>query len=342
MSAFLVCQETPFSFKLPSLVSITTSNIASKASYRCSHHGSNSMSSLSSATAKHLMNAVPYTNIIFEKQGIQGTAEKFKDATYASVLVPSIIAHTDPKKVENTYGWKNWHILPTGCWHTQHHTKTTSASLRFINLPKKHVSRKPNASYYSTMPIKQTISIHSLNTKRGSILMEDSGLTLNDKGEVVCTSGLYPSSSGTVVTAALLALADSSNKDRYLPTIHAPPGPCTNRFSGNKAPTKTKIAAERKAAKEVKQKEAEGKKAAVAACKANSLAKKQEKRISSAKAKASTVTAKAETLCSKLANVMKSAAIPEAVHLHKKSKGMLGTAPTNTPLTHTLPFFPQM
>ncbi len=95
-----------------------------------------------------------------------------------------------------------------------------------------------------------------------------------------------------------------------LPAIHAPPGPCTNCFSGNKGHTKTKIAVEHKAAKEVKQKEAGGKKAAAAACKADGLAKKQEKRISSTKAKASTAAAKAEALRSKLADVMKSAAIP--------------------------------
>ncbi len=70
-SAFLLCQDTHFSFKSPSLVSITTSDIASKTSDCCSHHGSNSMSSLSSATAKHLRNVVPYTIIPFEKQGIQ-------------------------------------------------------------------------------------------------------------------------------------------------------------------------------------------------------------------------------------------------------------------------------
>jgi hypothetical protein len=75
-SAFLVCQNTPFLFKSPSLVYITTSNIASKASDCCSHHGSNSMSSLSLATAKHLRNVVPYTITPFEKQGIQGNAEK--------------------------------------------------------------------------------------------------------------------------------------------------------------------------------------------------------------------------------------------------------------------------
>jgi hypothetical protein len=158
----------------------------------------------------------------------------------------------------------------------------------------------------------------------------------------VRTSNLVPlSSSGTVVAAALLALADSSNKDLYFPAIHAPPGPRTNCFSGNKGPTMTEIATECKAAKEAKQKEAKGKKAAAAAHKADGLAKKQEKRISPAKVKASTAAAKAEALRSKLVDVMKSAAIPEAGYHHKKSKGMLGTAPTNSPLAHTLPLSPQ-
>jgi hypothetical protein len=121
-----------------------------------------------------------------------------------------------------------------------------------------------------------------------------------------------------------------------LPLAHTP-----IVFSGNKGPTKTKIAVEPKVAKEAKQKEAEGKKAAAAACKADGLVKKQEKRISSAKAKASTAATKAETLCSKLADVMKSAVVPEEAHHHKKSKGMIRTAPTNSPLAHTLPLSPQ-
>jgi hypothetical protein len=58
-------------------------------------------------------------------------------------------------------------------------------------------------------------------------------------------------------------------------------------------------------AKEAKQKEAKDKKAAAAARKADGLAKKKGKRISSAKAKASTVAAKAESLRSKLADVNK-------------------------------------
>jgi hypothetical protein len=242
---------------------------------------------------------------------------------------------------------KNWQILLTGCRHNttqKHHTKTTSASLLRINFPKKHVRRKPQPIYHLTMPIKQTIFVRCPDAKRGSIFKGDgTGLTLNDKGEVVLAPGPLPaSSSGTVIAAALLALADSSdsNEDLYRPVIHAPPGPRTDCFS-KKAPTKTTIAAERKAAKEAKQKEAKDKKAAAAARKTDGLAKKQEKRISSAKAKASTAAAKAESIRSKLADVMKAAAVPEAAHLHKKSKGMLGNVPTNPPPAHTLSLSPQ-
>ncbi len=162
------------------------------------------------------------------------------------------------------------------------------------------------------MHINQTIFIRCPDAKGGSISKGDgTGLTLNNKGEFALAPGPLPASSfGTVVTAALLALADSSNsnEDLYRPDIHAPPSPRTNRFP-KKAPTKTKIAMEQKAAKEAKQKEAKDKKAAAAACKADGLAKKQEKRISTAKAKASTAAAKAESLCSKLADVMKAAAV---------------------------------
>jgi hypothetical protein len=243
---------------------------------------------------------------------------------------------------------KNWQFFFTGCLHNttqKHHTKTTSASLLCINLPKKHIRRKPQPIYHLTMPIKQTIFVRCPNAKCGSISKGDgTRLTLNNKGEVVLAPGPLPaSSSGTVLAAALLALVDSSDSDEdlYRPVIHAPPGPHTNHFS-KKAPTKTEIAAERKAAKVAKQKEAEDKKAAAAARKADGLAKKQKKRISSAKAKASTAAAKAESLRSKLADVMKAAAVPEAAHLHKKSKGMLRNVPTNPPPVHTLSLSPQL
>jgi hypothetical protein len=242
---------------------------------------------------------------------------------------------------------KNRQILLTGCWHNttqKDQTKTTSASLFCINLPKKHVRCKPQPIYHLTMPIKQTNSVCCPDAQRGFIFKGDStGLTLNNKGDDVRTSAPLPaSSSGSVVATVLLALADSSNsnKDIYRPIIHAPPGPRTNCFS-KKAPTKTKIAAECKAVKEVKQKEAKDKKAATATRKADGLAKRQEKMISSAKAKASTTAAKAESLCSKLADVMKAAAVPEAAHLPKKSKGMLRNVPTNPSPVHMLSLSPQ-
>jgi hypothetical protein len=178
---------------------------------------------------------------------------------------------------------KKWQILLTGCWHNttqKHHTQTTSTSLLCINLPKKHVPRKPQPIYHLTMPIKKTVFICCPDTKCSSISKgDDTGLTLNDKGEVVLAPGPLPaSSSGTIVIAALLALADSSNsnKDLYHLVIHAPPGPRSNRFP-KKAPTKTKIAVEQKAAKEAKQKEAKDKKAAAAARKAIGLANKPKK-----------------------------------------------------------------
>jgi hypothetical protein len=59
------------------------------------------MSSLSLATEKHLRNMVPYTIIPFEKQGIQGNAEKFKDTTYASVFVLGRWAYRVQKKKKN-------------------------------------------------------------------------------------------------------------------------------------------------------------------------------------------------------------------------------------------------
>jgi hypothetical protein len=196
------------------------------------------------------------------------------------------------------------------------------------------------------MPVNQTVLVRSLDAKRGSILKGDgTGPTLNKKGEVKSAPGPLPRlSSKTVIAVALLALADnsdSSDEDSFFPLIHAPSGSRTNSFPG-KTPTKTKIAAKRKAAKEMKKKKAEDKKAAAAARKSDSLAKKQEKMVSSMKAKASTAAAKAKTLRNKLAEVMKAAAVvPEAAHLHKKIKGMPWIAPTDSPPTHTLVLSPQ-
>jgi hypothetical protein len=129
------------------------------------------------------------------------------------------------------------------------------------------------------MPVNQTALVRSLDAKCSSIVKGDgTGPTPNKKGEVESAPGpLPPSSSKTVITAALLAIADnsdSSDEDSFFPLIHAPPGPRTNCFPG-KTPTKTKIAAERKVAKEIKKKEAKVKKAAAATRKSDSLVKKK-------------------------------------------------------------------
>jgi hypothetical protein len=130
--------------------------------------------------------------------------------------------------------------------------------------------------------------------------------------------------------------------------VHAPPGPhptCANIC----APTKTKLSAKHKAAKDAKAKAAEDNKFAAVACKAESMAKKQEHLISFTEAKASKAAAKAEELCNKLAHLSKiCTAVPQAgwgvepaqagiFHSHKKRKGMAGVS--STILTPTSVFF---
>ncbi len=85
---------------------------------------------------------------------------------------------------------------------------------------------------------------------------------------------------------------------------------------------------ERKAEKEAKAKLAEEKKLATAACKANMLAKKQEKMISTAKNRAQKAANKADELRSQLAVAIEAASVPNTAHLHKRIKGASGhTAP---------------
>jgi hypothetical protein len=60
---------------------------------------------------------------------------------------------------------QKWQILSTGCWHTQHYIISISASLRLLNLRKKHVCRKSNPD----MPVKCTISDPSITARQGQI-----------------------------------------------------------------------------------------------------------------------------------------------------------------------------
>ncbi len=113
--------------------------------------------------------------------------------------------------------------------------------------------------------------------------------------------------------------------------IHAPPGPrplCAGAWSI----TKTQLQIERRATKEAKSKAAEDKKIAIATRRTEAQAKKQERQeklISSAKARAAKAVAKADKLRIKLA---KTATMPASLHgpgagtprSHKKSKGNAG------------------
>jgi hypothetical protein len=85
--------------------------------------------------------------------------------------------------------------------------------------------------------------------------------------------------------AGAAAKGNDSNLDKYVNSqTFAPPGACPLRT--RKTPTKTQAAAEWKAEKEAKGKEAEGKKMAAAARRANAKNKKQERLITAAKTKA--------------------------------------------------------
>ena len=81
--------------------------------------------------------------------------------------------------------------------------------------------------------------------------------------------------------------------------IHAPPSPRPSRIGA-----KTKITADRKSKRELKQKVVEEKKCVAAACKVERESKKQEKLISSTEVKASKAMAKAKELRLKLAEVI--------------------------------------
>jgi len=108
----------------------------------------------------------------------------------------------------------------------------------------------------------------------------------------------------------------------------APPGACPVR--SGKPLTKTQAAAERKAEKEAKWKEAEGKKLAAVACRVDAKNKKQEKLITAAETKAQKAVAKAEELKNKLDDAKKlmegksPASVSGGVQSNKKIRGEAG------------------
>ncbi len=92
-SASILCQNTFSSAESKSFGS--NSESISKITSFSSHHGSNSISSLSSTTATPLR-TVLFTMIPFEKKNIQINAERFQHTQYACVLLPTLVVHMDP------------------------------------------------------------------------------------------------------------------------------------------------------------------------------------------------------------------------------------------------------
>ncbi len=201
-------------------------------------------------------------------------------------------------------GRQKLEFLNAGCWHTTHIISTTFASNHFCNHPRKHVGFKP------TIPTSCNLLVLS----------------------VLATSGnLHPTS-----IAGAAAKGNDSNLDKYINSqSFAPPGACPLRTG--KTPTKTQAAAERKAKKEAKGKEAEGKKLVAAARRANAKNKKQERLITAAKTKAQKAVAKADELRKKLDNAKKAikkkspAFLTGGAQSNKKIKGAAGkSTPTST------------
>ncbi len=92
-SALFLCQNT-FSSAESKSYSSNSESISKNTSFS-SHHGSNSISSLSSTTATTLR-TVPFTMIPFEKKNIKKNAERFQHTQYACVLLLTLVVRMDP------------------------------------------------------------------------------------------------------------------------------------------------------------------------------------------------------------------------------------------------------
>ena len=146
-------------------------------------------------------------------------------------------------------------FLNAGCWHTTHIISTTFTINHLRNRHRNHVRFKP------TMPT-------SCNLLHPSVLV----------------------TSGNVLPASVTGAAAKGNDididlDEFINSqTFSPPG--ARPIRSGKPPTKTQAAADRKAEKEAKWKEAEGRKSAAVARRADAKNKKQEKLITAAKMKA--------------------------------------------------------
>jgi hypothetical protein len=149
---------------------------------------------------------------------------------------------------------------------------------------------------------------------------------------------IFSTNSGEGILQAVNALLATLQEQE----IHAPPGPRPARASA-RGITKTQLQAKHMAAKNGKANAVKDKKIIAAAHKAKTIAKKQERLISSAKAKAAKA-AKADKLHTKQAEATKAGTslTPQGrsmaptlsifSHSHKKSKGIAGApSPVPTP-----------
>jgi hypothetical protein len=153
---------------------------------------------------------------------------------------------------------------------------------------------------------------------------------------------VHPRANGTIDL-----ITNKEEADAFIAKIHArtfpifvPPGTCPIRMGGitKMAATKTKLKAERRAAKEKKAKEAKKKKAAMAARKLDTQAKKREKLILLTEACAWKAAAKVESIRTQLAGVMAQGVMTlstkiSSPHIPKKSKGVSGQGTLSSPLS---------
>jgi hypothetical protein len=220
----------------------------------------------------------------------------------------TILMRTDPPKFSTTR------------WCTQPRTTTTIACR---TSPRKHVHFKyrPPPPPSIAQPVAQPIAMPLLANVEVASLCQTSG------------SVTAPSVSTAASTPSNRIAVDGADQDNlsFLARlqgrpIHAPPGPRPLR-TGARVPTKTQIAADRKAKRLVKKQAAEEKKLAVAARKVERESKKKEKLISAADDEAAKASAKAEELRLKLAEAINGGGSGAAAgqelahHFQKKSRG---------------------
>jgi hypothetical protein len=211
---------------------------------------------------------------------------------------------------------KDRSVSLTMCCHTTHTLHHKTASFVQQHSPRKHTCFKPTSSF-ATMPLSSFLNLSSAEATAKSRTIPASGLS-------IATSATgHSTNSSAVVSHDKFALLF---KLRGIP-IHAPPGPgplCTGAWSI----TKTQLQIKHRATKEAKVKAAEDKKLAIAGRRTEAQAKKQERQeklISSAKARAAKAVAKADELHIKLAETTKTPASlhgpgASTPHSHKKSK----------------------